>query len=135
VVEKLHSRLTRTYVLPALHTLTGSGFSAQENLQVFGPCSRLHGHDYRIEVSVTGPVDQKSGMMIQRDEMDRIVESNLIEPLKGRNLSDHFSHTTGEALAIEFYALLESHFPAPARLERLTVHETPKNSFTIHGAG
>jgi 6-pyruvoyltetrahydropterin/6-carboxytetrahydropterin synthase len=121
--------LTKSYSLPALHTLAGEGFSKEENLRVFGPCSRLHGHDYRIEATVSGPVDPASGLVINRDALDNVVKKHLLEPFDGTNLSDHFRHTTGEALAVEFFGILKGCLPADVELVRIRLHETAKNSF------
>ncbi|UCF35650.1 MAG: 6-carboxytetrahydropterin synthase [Acidobacteriota bacterium] len=122
--------ISRTYCLPALHTLSGAGFSDRQNLRVFGPCSRLHGHDYRIEVSVSGPLDPHSGLLVNRDVLDQIVDDCLIQPYRGTNLSDHFRHTTGEALAASFFELLKRALPSSLTLEKVCVHETAKNSFS-----
>jgi 6-pyruvoyltetrahydropterin/6-carboxytetrahydropterin synthase len=123
--------VTRRYWLPALHTLSARGFSEDENRKVFGGCSRLHGHDYRIEVTVGGSIDPDTGWIVNRDLMDRTVEAVLIEPFRGRNLSRHFRCTTGEALCVEFMQRLQDHFPPELKLVRLTVLETPKNSFSV----
>lgn len=122
--------LTRAYTLSALHTLAGEGFTVEENRKVFGGCSRLHGHDYRIEVTVRAPLDPVSHWLTSREELDRVVSEHLLHPLSGTNLSDTFRHTTGEALCLEFAALLEGRLPQPLRLVRLRVHETAKNAFS-----
>jgi 6-pyruvoyltetrahydropterin/6-carboxytetrahydropterin synthase len=123
--------ITKRYSVPALHTLSSEELSAEENLRVFGPCSRLHGHEYLVEITVSGPVDCQSGMLISRDELDEIVHHNLVRPLSGSNLSDRFSHTTGEALAQEFFDLLNPFFGDPVHLSRVRVQETAKNSFFV----
>jgi 6-pyruvoyltetrahydropterin/6-carboxytetrahydropterin synthase len=123
--------LTKSYHLPALHQLTNDSFSDEENMKVFGPCSRLHGHDYVIEITVSGTVDEYSGVLFARDELDRIVDDKILGPFKGKNLSHYFTHTTGEALAVEFHRILEPQFTSPTYLSRLTVNETAKNSFQI----
>ena len=125
--------LSKRYQLPALHQLKSEGFSEEMNLRTFGPCSRLHGHDYEIEVTVSGEVNPGTGILISRDELDRIVKTHIIEPFIGTNLSNHFSHTTGEALALEFHGLLSKQFAPPTFLSGLTVNETAKNSFTVVG--
>jgi 6-pyruvoyltetrahydropterin/6-carboxytetrahydropterin synthase len=101
------------------------------NLRVFGPCSRLHGHDYELEVTVSGEVDSRSGLLIGREDLDRIINQHCIKPFLGTNLSEHFTHTTGEALAFEFYELLSPHLPSHISLKRMTINETAKNSFTV----
>jgi 6-pyruvoyltetrahydropterin/6-carboxytetrahydropterin synthase len=122
--------VTRRYRLPALHTLSGTGLSAAENESVFGACSRLHGHEYLVDVTLEGRIDGESGLVFSLDELDRVVSLRILEPYRGANLSDHFTHTTGEALALDFYRILEPEFPPTVRLRAVTVHETPKNSFT-----
>lgn len=123
--------LSKRYQLPALHQLQSEHYSEEMNLRTFGPCSRLHGHNYELEVTISGEVDPHSGLLINRDELDRIVKSRCIDPFIGQNLSDHFPLTTGEALVIEFFALLAPHLPPGLSLSRLTINETAKNSFTV----
>jgi 6-pyruvoyltetrahydropterin/6-carboxytetrahydropterin synthase len=123
--------LTRQYTLPALHTLGAEGLTEEENFQLFGPCSQLHGHDYHIEVTVSGKVDDESGRLIAPSELDALVCKLLIDPLRGRNLSDHFDQTTGEALAIAFHRKLASGLLGSVELVSVNVRETPKNSFSV----
>lgn len=123
--------LTCRYSLPALHALSNLSLSFQENFELFGPCSRLHGHDYQIDVSIVGPVDSISGLIFGRDELDRVIRERLIDPFRGQNLSDHFKQTTGEALAVEIYRILAPGFVSPIALASVKVAETAKNSFRI----
>jgi 6-pyruvoyltetrahydropterin/6-carboxytetrahydropterin synthase len=125
--------LTRRYALPALHVLKGEGFTAEENRRVFGGCSSLHGHEYLVEVAVSGPIDPHSGLIASRDELDGLIRRRLLDPLVGSNLSDHFPRTTGEELAAQFFDLLEGEIGPPLRLKRVTVRETAKNSFVYEG--
>jgi 6-pyruvoyltetrahydropterin/6-carboxytetrahydropterin synthase len=123
--------LTRRYQLPALHILSAPSLSAEENFSVFGPCSRLHGHDYQLEVTVSGSIDADSGLLMNRDELDRLVRKSLLDPYRGRNLSDYFPHTTGEALALEFHRILSSQLDSSVELDSITLRETAKNSFIV----
>ena len=122
--------VTRRYSLPALHSLGNPEWSPRENLECFGACSRPHGHEYQIEVTVGGEPDPDSGLLMSREDIDEIVSRALLEPLQGQDLSRHFHQTTGEALALEFFRRLQPEFPAAVRLHRVTVHETAKNFFT-----
>lgn len=126
-------RVSRRYSLSALHILQGDGFSDEENLSIFGACSRLHGHEYKIEVTVTGPIDPVSGLIIQRDLLDEIVSRLILVPMTGACLNDFFLHTTGEALAVEFYKILNDAIEPPLKLSAIKVHETAKNSFVVDG--
>jgi 6-pyruvoyltetrahydropterin/6-carboxytetrahydropterin synthase len=127
--SRVNAVLSRRYALSALHSLANPSLSDEENERIFGACFRLHGHDYQVEVSVSGPVDPHSGMVLPRDEFDRVVRNRLIEPLTATLLNDHFDSTTGESLCVEFFSRLQNEFPPPVRLVRLVVQETAKNRF------
>ncbi|GAB4231569.1 MAG: 6-carboxytetrahydropterin synthase QueD [Acidobacteriota bacterium] len=126
--------LTRRYRLSALHQLGGSGFSPEEDRRVFGACSRLHGHEYILEISVTGSPAQETGLLVKREELDNVVRRAILDRFQGRNLSDHFPHTTGEALAREFFQLLAASLPGNLRLVAVKVRETSKNFFIARPA-
>lgn len=123
--------LTRRYRLSALHSLENPSLSEATNRTIFGSCFRLHGHDYLIEVTVSASPDPDSGLVIQRDKLDEIVEKELIEPLRGHNLNDFFTQTTGEALAVEFFNRLEPYFSLICKLVRVRIRETPRNLFEV----
>ena len=69
-------RLTKRYPFSASHRLHAAELSAEENLRLFGKCNNPHGHghNYTLEVSVSGPVDPGSGMVISRARLDDVVE-------------------------------------------------------------
>lgn len=132
--SRVNSVLSRRYPLSALHSLANPSLSDEENERIYGACFRLHGHDYQVEVSVSGPLDPNSGMILPRDEFDRIVRNRLIEPLTATHLNDHFDSTTGESLCMEFFSRLQDAFPHPVRLARLALQETAKNRFIFREA-
>lgn len=123
-----HFQLTREITLRSIHHLENPRLTPEENRSLYSVCYRTHGHDYKVRVSVTGSLDPRSGWIIDRDQMDRILRDTLIEPFDGADLNDHFANTSCEALAVEFYRRLEPHFPA-GTLSRVAIQETPKNTF------
>lgn len=122
----MKAELTRSYDLSALHILQRPGLSLEENLALFGPCARLHGHDYRVAVTIGGAIDERTGEVADREILDRVVDSVLIQPFAGSLLNDHFELPTGEVLARDFYRLLAPELPG---LVRVAVVETAKNRF------
>ncbi len=122
------TRLTRMYVIRALHNLENPDVSDTENERLYGMCFRLHGHDYKVMVSIEGPVDDLSGLLPFRPELDRIVDEVLLRPLNGGCLNDHSTNTSGEALAHLWYERLRPHLPPELHL-RLAIQETRKNYF------
>ncbi len=128
--------LTRIYHFSAAHRLESPHLSPEDNARVYGQCHRVHGHNYYVEVTVTGTPDPVTGMAADLDALDRIVERELLSRVDHRDLGQAVPElagviTTGENLARAFFALLASRVPA---LARVTVVETAKNRFAYDGA-
>ena len=130
--------LTKLYRFSASHRLQSSEFSAEENQRLYGKCNNPygHGHNYVVEVTVTGPVDSKTGMIANLGELDPFVEREVVEAFDQKYLNEdvpEFRVTvpTTENVAREIYRRLKT-FPA-ARLERVRIQETSNNSFEYDG--
>ena len=130
--------LSRRYRFAASHRLHQPNFSETENLRVYGKCSSPygHGHNYSLEVTVTGTVDPETGMVANLGELDPFVEHEVVEAFDHRYLNEEvpeFSKEvpTAENICREIYRRLKT-FPA-ARLERVRLEETSKNSFEFDG--
>lgn len=136
----MKTSLTRRYRFAASHRLHSPHFSAEENQRLYGKCNNPygHGHNYFVEVTVTGPVDPATGMIANLGELDPFVVREVIEPFDQRYLNEEVAEfrvsvPTTENVAREIYRRLEK-FPA-ARLERVRIEETSKNSFEYAGEG
>ena len=130
--------LTRRYHFSASHRLHSAAFSEEENKRLYGKCSNPygHGHNYVLEVTVTGAVDPETGMIANLGELDPFVEREVVEAFDHKYLNKDVSEfetqvPTTENLCREAYRRLKG-FPA-ARLERVRIEETSKNSFEIRG--
>jgi 6-pyruvoyltetrahydropterin/6-carboxytetrahydropterin synthase len=128
--------LTRRYHFAASHRLHTAKLSEEENKRVYGKCSRPygHGHNYVVEVTVTGPVDSETGMIANLGELDPFVRREVIEPFDQKFLNEEVAEfreevATTENVCREIFRRLKS-VPL-ARLERVRVEETSKNSFEI----
>ena len=122
------AQFTKSYVIRALHNLENPDISDAENSRIYGMCYRLHGHNYKVQVTIEGNIDPKTGLCEFRNELDALVERELIERFDGKCLNDSFKNTSGEALVHIFFDLLRPHVPAQVRL-RLSIQETRKNYF------
>jgi 6-pyruvoyltetrahydropterin/6-carboxytetrahydropterin synthase len=110
--------------------------SEAENKRVYGKCSNPygHGHNYVLEVTVAGPVDPETGMIANLGELDPFVQRKVIEPFDQKFLNEEVAEfkeqvATTENVCREIFRRLKS-FPL-AKLERVRVEETSKNSFEI----
>ena len=133
-------QLTRVYRFSAGHRLFHPGRSDDWNWSTFGKCSYAegHGHNYTLEVSVEGVPDPESGMAISLDIVDRAVEREVMETIDHRNLNEALALEYGpvpttEVLLLELWDRLEPWIERPARLCRLRIYETSKNTFEYFG--
>lgn len=129
--------LTRRYRFPAAHVLRSERFSDAENLRIYGKCAHPsgHGHDYGLEVTVTGPLDPRTGAIVPVAELDALVRERVLERLGYRLLNEdrwfREAVPTAENIALAVQgelaaALVER---GSARLVRVRLHETRRNTF------
>ncbi|HXJ45051.1 MAG TPA: 6-carboxytetrahydropterin synthase [Candidatus Dormibacteraeota bacterium] len=136
--DSLHVELGRRYHFSASHRLHTPKLSAAENYRVYGKCNNPfgHGHNYTVEVRLSGPIDPATGMISNLADLDSFVNEQVIEPFDHRSLNEEvpvFQNAvpTTEILCIEIFQRLKS-FPH-AKLEAVRVRETTNNSFEYTG--
>jgi 6-pyruvoyltetrahydropterin/6-carboxytetrahydropterin synthase len=112
--------------------------SEAENRRVYGKCNNPygHGHNYTLEVTLSGPVDPATGMVANLADLDAFVQRDVLEPFDHKNLNEEIAAfrervPTTENVCIEIYNRLRA-FPK-ARLERVRIEETSKNTFEYSG--
>lgn len=86
----MKTTITRAYVVQAAHQLHG--------LREGHKCGRMHGHNYRIEVTVEGPVDAR-GFVVDAEEIDEAVGKELMARLDHQTLNDVIAQPTAENIA------------------------------------
>jgi 6-pyruvoyltetrahydropterin/6-carboxytetrahydropterin synthase len=131
-------QLSRRYRFSASHRLHSAQFGEEENQRLYGKCNNPygHGHNYVVEVAVSGPVDPATGMIANLADLDAFVDREVIEPFDHKYLNEELAEfqknvPTTENICIEIFNRLQS-FPR-ARLERVRVEETSLNSFEYTG--
>jgi 6-pyruvoyltetrahydropterin/6-carboxytetrahydropterin synthase len=138
VSEALKIELGRRYRFAASHRLHSDALSAEENARVYGKCNNPygHGHNYVVEISVSGTLDPATGMIVNLADLDGFVEREVIEAFDHKSLNEDVPAFRGkvpttENVCKEIYQRLK-HFPK-ARLERVRVEETSNNAFEYAG--
>ncbi len=66
--------ISKSYSFDAAHQLYNLEWTEEENRKVFGKCSRLHGHTYNLDVTVEGPVELETGMVLNYFDLDKVVK-------------------------------------------------------------
>lgn len=130
----MSAALTRVVAFHALHRLYRPDWSEAQNQQAFGPLADAagHGHDYRCEVTVTGPLDPTTGMVVDLVALDAILQDEIVNRFHGKYLNrDVAPFTSGrplptcEAIAADIFVRVADQLPAGVRLERVRVLEDP----------
>ncbi len=113
----MRTRVTRSFSFEAAHHLPWHP----------GKCRRLHGHNYRLEVTVEGPVDE-NGVVLDFDELADVVGRELIDRYDHRHLNELLDNPTAEVVAHDAWKRLEA---AGLHLARLRLWETPESSVEL----
>ena len=115
-------QVTKSYRLSLLHSIpvdfVGEG------------CEKLHGHDLQVEVSLAGEPDKTSGLLVDRNELDRIVHREIIKPFHGQNANKLLPTPTGEVFAQNFLQRLKR-TDLKEKIVAVEVRETRKNSYQV----
>jgi 6-pyruvoyltetrahydropterin/6-carboxytetrahydropterin synthase len=130
--------LTRRYWFSASHRLHNAALSDDENRRTYGKCNNPHGHghNYALEVTVSGPVDPATGMVCDLGVLDAAVAREVLARFDHEHLNAVPEFTacvpTSENLATAIYDILRRGFSA-AYLEKVRLEETSQNSFEYAG--
>jgi 6-pyruvoyltetrahydropterin/6-carboxytetrahydropterin synthase len=123
--------LTRKAEFSASHYYHNPEFTAEENRRIFGKCNNPngHGHNYMLEVTVKGKVDEHSGFVVDLKQLKAIMNREVIDVLDHRFLNKEVAEfqesiPTTENLAISIWNRLRSKLNV-AQLHRVRVYETP----------
>ena len=134
----MKAHLTRRYRFSSSHRLHNSDMSAEENVSTYGKCNNPHGHghNYTLEITVSGPVNPATGMVCNLVDLDGFVEREVLDryDLQNLNTLKEFAQLvpTTENLSVEIYEILQRGFHH-AHLERVRLEETMMNSFEYTG--
>jgi 6-pyruvoyltetrahydropterin/6-carboxytetrahydropterin synthase len=130
--------LTRRYHFAASHRLHLEDCAEAENQAIYGKCNNPHGHghNYTIEVTMKGPIDAATGMVCNLGDLDGFTQSAILDRFDHTNLNTlpDFAEEvpTTERLCISIFDIYKSGFHK-AKLERVRIEETAKNSFEYFG--
>ena len=122
-------RITRAIEFAASLRLELPGLAEEENAKLFGTRARRHGHNYRLEVSLAGEPDARTGMLVDLKDVKDVLEREVMARFDHRDLNDDtpfFEKTppTPEHLARVLFELLDRAFPG-GPLDRVRLFEGP----------
>ena len=96
-----------------------------------GKCRDLHGHSYELVVTIDGPVDEQSGMVIDFSDLKHVIQDRVVQVLDHKFVNDIIDNPTAENMTIWIWERLAG---ALAGLTEIELHETRNCSVVYRGA-
>lgn len=131
--------VTRRLTFNAAHRVHNPELSDLENARLFGKCNNpnWHGHNYVLEVSVRGQVEDRTGYVMDIARLKEVVTREIVDKVDHRNLNLDVDFMRGvipttENLVVEIWRIL-SPIVAPAQLAQLKLWESENNSVVYAG--
>jgi 6-pyruvoyltetrahydropterin/6-carboxytetrahydropterin synthase len=131
--------LTRRVLFSAAHRYRRPDWSDEKNSSTFGACSwpNFHGHNYSCDVTVSGPIDDATGFLVDLAELDKILAAEVMSRFDHKNINlevpefaDGKMIPSGENLARFIFERVQSKLGKRARVSRVTVGEDTTLSST-----
>ncbi len=131
--------LTRREIFSASHRLHAPQLSDSENQRLFEKCNHIHGHghNYTLEVTVTGPVEPVTGLVFNLSDLKTAIDQAIFQKVDHKHLNLDVAefknlNPTVENMTVVFWKWLEAHLPA-GLLYEVKVYETENNVAVYRG--
>lgn len=136
-------RVTRRYRFSASHRLHSEGLSETDNLELYGKCNNPHGHghDYVLEVTAKGPLDESTGRVLNPVTLDGLVTQYVLKDLDHSNLNEDLpdfaalvptSENLTAAIEARLHRVWKSAFAGEwPKLDAIRLRETKRNGFEL----
>ena len=131
--------VTRRLHFNAAHRVHNPALSDDENRRLFGKCNNpnWHGHNYILDVSVAGPVDERTGYVIDLAQIKDVAQREVIDKVDHRNFNLEVDFMRGlipttENIVVAIWRVLAPRITS-GRLTRLVLWETPNNYVEYDG--
>ncbi|XP_076667903.1 6-pyruvoyl tetrahydrobiopterin synthase purple [Andrena cerasifolii] len=132
--------LTRKEAISSCHRLHSTDLTDEENRNTYGKCNNYwgHGHNYTVEVTVRGPVDRVTGMVMNLSDLKVYMKRVLMDQLDHKNLDKDVPYfenvvSTTENVAVYIFDELKKLLPDPSLLYEVKIHETDRNIVIYRG--
>lgn len=132
--------LTRIESFSCAHRLNSPHLTSEENVKIYGKCNRIngHGHNYKVEISVSGNIDQRVGMVMSLDDLKVIINEKVMDKLDHRNIDldvkefrENQIPSTAENIACYIFNEISSALPSNVKLDSVKLYETDKNVVVV----
>ncbi|MGL4631823.1 MAG: 6-pyruvoyl trahydropterin synthase family protein [Leadbetterella sp.] len=132
--------ITRREQFNAAHKLYNPSWTAEENFNVFGSCSRIHGHNWILWVTVAGEIDANTGYVIDLKKLRDLVREEVISKVDHTYLNEDVEFLTGVLPSTENFAIAIWNILEPiirnnysAKLHKIRLAETENHYVEYYG--
>ena len=122
--------ITKQFKFCAAHKYWNDAWDYDKNYQVFGDDVKVHGHNYLLDISITGPINKDSGFVYDIQRLKEVVDSRVISILDHSQIEKDVEWFKGkqpstENLVLFIWESIVSYIESPARLHKIKLRETP----------
>ena len=122
--------LTKQFKFCAAHKYWNEKWSKDKNYQVFGDDIKVHGHNYILDITITGTVDEDSGFIYDIQKLKSLVDNKVIKVIDHSQIQEDINWFKGkqpstENLVLFIWESIASHIDKPAKLYKIKLRETP----------
>lgn len=130
--------ITKQYKFCAAHRYWNNRWTEAENFENFGDDIYLHGHNYNLDITISGEINTDSGFIVNLQKLKNIVQENVISIMDHSQIEkdiDWFENRqpSTENMVVFIWERLVGKIPSPAKLHSIKLQETPTISTTYFG--
>jgi len=132
--------ITKQFKFCAAHKYWNDSWDKEQNYKVFGDDIKVHGHNYILDITITGPINQASGFIYDIQDLKEIVNTNVIKILDHSQIQEEIpwfidKQPSTENLVMFIWEQIVSHVQDPAKLYKIKLRETPTIFTEYYGPG
>ena len=130
--------ITKQYKFCAAHRYWNEQWSETENFEVFGDDIYLHGHNYDLDITISGEINEDSGFIVNLHTLNKIVQELVLSEIDHSQIEkdiDYFKNRqpSTENMVVYIWEKLVNSIPSPAKLYSIKLQETPTISTIYFG--
>ena len=130
--------ITKQYKFCAAHRYWNNRWTETENFENFGDDIYLHGHNYNLDITISGEINTDSGFIVNLQKLNNIVQENVISIMDHSQIEkdiDWFENQqpSTENMVVFIWEKLADKIPSPAKLHSIKLQETPTISTKYYG--
>ena len=132
--------ITKQFKFCAAHKYWNDAWDKDQNYKIFGDDIKVHGHNYILDITITGPVNQESGFIFCIQELKDIINKNIINVLDHSQIQEDIPWFEGkqpstENIVMFIWEQIAPRIGRPAKLHKIKLRETPTIFTEYFGPG